>query len=70
MQDRGSGGCVSGGQGSQSTETRGCPHCGKYKISCGLQLVGGDMGEYHTCFPGAAKLQTHFQHCLGVPGVL
>ena len=29
MQDRGSGGCVPGRQGSTSTETRGCAHCGE-----------------------------------------
>ena len=31
MQDRGSGGCVPGGQGSTSAETRSCAHCGELK---------------------------------------
>ena len=34
MQDRGSGRRLPSGQGTQSTETRGCPQCGKGAMDC------------------------------------
>ena len=34
MQDRGSGGCVPGGQGSPYSETRNSADCGKEDLKC------------------------------------
>ena len=69
MQDRGSGGCVPGRQGSTSTETRGCAHCGQLMYN-NVNLSLGELCEFYLIPPNAGKLQTHFRHNFGGPVVV